>query len=108
MCARRVALGKDIISMDSDIDNAEIERQILFILSLHKGRERRISRWELVEKLFGREAGAVRSNNNPHDRKVREIIEKYRDEYLICSSSAIGGGWMAGETDEVERMAPAG
>lgn len=91
--------------MESNIDNAEIERQVLYVLSLHKGRENRISRWELVERIFGREAAANRGNNNPYDRKIREIIEQHRDEYLICSSSGIGGYWLAADMEDVELIA---
>ena len=91
--------------MESNIDNAEIERQVLYILSLHKGRGNRVSRWELVERIFGREAAADRSNNNPYDRKIREIIAKHRDTYLIVSSSGAGGYWLAADMEDVEAIA---
>ncbi len=86
-------------------DQAEIERQVLYILSLHKGKENRISRWELVEKIFGPQAAANRSNNNPFDRKIREIIASYRDTYLIVSSSGVAGYWLAADMEDVETIA---
>lgn len=86
-------------------DTAEVERQVLYILSLHKGKENRISRWALVERVFGREAAADRGNNNPYDRKLREIIARYREEYLIVSSSGLGGYWLAADMNDVEIIA---
>ncbi len=91
--------------MGLNIDIEEVRRQVLYILSLHKGRGNRISRWELVEKIFGREAAANRGNNNQYDRKIRDIIEEHRDEYMICSSSGIGGYWLAADMEDVELIA---
>lgn len=85
--------------------NREIEQEVRFILSLHKGRDKRISRWELVERVFGREAAANRSNNNPFDRKIREVVAKFRDTDLIVSSSALGGYWLAADMDDIEVIA---
>jgi hypothetical protein len=83
----------------------EIEREVLSILSFHKGKDKRISRWELVERIFGREAAANRSNNNSYDRKIRSMIEKNRDSYLIVSSSGLSGYWLAADLDDVELIA---
>jgi hypothetical protein len=83
----------------------QIEREVRSILSFHKGRENRISRWELVERVFGREAAANRSNNNPYDRKIREAIAKWREIDLIVSSSAIGGYWLAADMNDIETIA---
>jgi len=86
-------------------ERAEIERQVRHILSFHKGRENRISRWELVEKIFGREAAADRSNNNPFDRQIRSAIEKYRDIDFIVSSSGFAGYWLAADMKDIETIA---
>ena len=83
----------------------QIEAEVRHILSFHKGRENRISRWELVEHVFGREAAAVRSNNNSYDRKIRDVIAKYRETDLIVSSSAIGGYWLAADMNDIETIA---
>ncbi len=83
----------------------EIARQVRFILSFHKGRENRISRWELVEKVFGREAAANRGNNNPFDRQIREVVAKYRDTDLIVSSSGTDGYWLAADMNDVDAIA---
>lgn len=83
----------------------EVERQVRYLLTLHKGKENRISRWELVERVFGREAAANRSNNNPFDRQIREAIEKYRVTDLIISSSGADGYWLAATMQDIEELA---
>lgn len=83
----------------------ELERQVRSILSFHKGRENRISRWELVEKIFGREAAADRSNNNPFDRRIRDAISKYRDTDFIVSYSGTDGYWIASDYNDIETIA---
>lgn len=90
---------------NNEISQQEIERQVRFILSMHIGREKAISRWELVERIFGREAAADRGNNNPFDRMIRDIIAKYRVEDLIVSSSNGAGYWLASNQDEINLIA---
>lgn len=85
--------------------NEEVERQVRYILTLHRGKENRISRWQLVEMVFGREAAANRSNNNPFDRRIREVIEKFRDIDLIISSSSADGYWLAASMNDIEEIA---
>lgn len=88
-----------------DKSDEEIEREVRFILSLRKGKENRISRWQLVEQIFGREAAANRGNNNPYDRKIRSSIEKFRDIDLIVSSSGSEGYWLAADMADIETIA---
>ncbi len=93
--------------MDNNLDKSdeEIERQLLSILSFHKGKGQRISRWELVERIFGREAASQRSNNNSFERKIRSLIEKNREDYLIVSSSGADGYWIAADMNDIEIIA---
>ncbi len=84
-----------------DMTQQEIEMQVRYILSKHIGKDNPVSRWELVERIFGREAAANRGNNNPFDRQIREIIEKYRVEDLIVSSSNGAGYWLAANQEEI-------
>lgn len=88
-----------------EMNQEEIERQVRYILSKHIGKTNPVSRWELVERIFGREAAANRGNNNPFDRQIREIIEKYRVEDLIVSSSNGAGYWLAADQSEVNIIA---
>lgn len=84
----------------------EIESEVRHILSFRKGKENKISRWELVERVFGREAAANRSsNNNLYDRKIREAIAKWRDIDLIVSSSGSSGYWLAADMEDIELIA---
>jgi len=83
----------------------QIESEVRHILSFRKGKENRISRWELVERVFGRQAAANRSNNNSYDRKIRDAINKWRDIDLIVSSSGTPGYWLAADMDDIELIA---
>jgi hypothetical protein len=83
----------------------EVEQQVRYILTKHIGKENPVSRWKLVEHIFGREAAANRGNNNPFDRQIREVIEKYRVEDLIVSSSNGAGYWLAADQSEVKIIA---
>ena len=53
------------------LTDEQLETQVRAILLSHKGKANRISRWQLVEMIFGREAAANRSNNNVYDRRIR-------------------------------------
>lgn len=90
---------------NDELKPEEVERQVRYILSKHIGKENPVSRWELVERIFGREAAANRGNNNPFDRQIREIIEKYRVDDLIVSSSNGAGYWLAANMTEIEIIA---
>ncbi len=86
-------------------DKTEIEAEVRHILSFHKGKDNRISRWEIVERVFGREAAANRGNNNPFDRQIRDVVRKYRDTDFICSSSGQAGYWIANGMEDVNEIA---
>ena len=55
--------------------------------------------------MFGRQAAANRSNNNPFDRKIRDVIAKYREVDLIVSSSGSAGYWLATDLNDIEVIA---
>ena len=88
-----------------DITEQQLETQVRAILLSHKGKANRISRWQLVEMIFGREAAANRSNNNTYDRRIRETISKWRDTDLIVSSASQGGYWLAADMADIEEIA---
>jgi hypothetical protein len=91
--------------MENNKDKTEIEAEVRHILSFHKGKDNPVSRWELVERIFGRDAAANRGNNNPFDRQIRQVIEKYRVVDLIVSSSGSAGYWLAEDMDDIETIA---
>lgn len=88
-----------------DKPDEQIEAEVRYILSYRKGKENAISRWQLVERVFGREAAANRGNNNPYDRKIRDVIAKYRDTDLIVSSSGSAGYYLATDMNDIELIA---
>lgn len=88
--------------MENEKSKSEIESEVRYILSLHAGKENAIGRWELVERVFGRDAAANCGNNNPFDREIREVIAKYRDVDFICSSSGQSGYWIARSMEDVQ------
>lgn len=55
--------------------------------------------------MFGRDAAANRTNNNPFDRQIREVISKFRDVDLIISSSGANGYWLAADMNDIEAIA---
>jgi hypothetical protein len=87
------------------LTDEQLETQVRAILLSHKGKANRISRWQLVETIFGRDAAANRSNNNLYDKRIRDAISKWRDHDLIVSSSSVGGYWLAADMDDVEAIA---
>lgn len=91
--------------METNKSREDLEREVRYVLSLHKGEANAISRWALVERVFGREAALNRSNNNPFDRQIREVIEKFRDIDLICSTSSASGYWIAADMKDVLKVA---
>jgi hypothetical protein len=93
------------VAMENTKSQEEVEREVRSILSFHKGKNNPVSRWELVERVFGRQAAANRGNNNPFDRRIREVIAKYRDTDLIVSSSSVAGYWLAADMDDIELIA---
>ena len=87
------------------LTDEQLETQVRIILAEHKGRQNRISRWQLVEIIFGREAAANRSGNNPYDRRIRDAIAKWRDIDLIVSSSGVAGYWLAADMKDIDLIA---
>lgn len=87
------------------ITDEQLEARVRAILLAHKGRQNRINRWKLVEMIFGREAAGNRSNSNTYDRRIREVIKKWRDHDLIVSSSGAAGYWIAADMNDVEIIA---
>ena len=91
--------------MMPQLSDEQLTDRVRAVLALHRGRKNRISRWDLVASIFGMDAAARRSNNNPFDRKIREVISQWRDTDLIVSSSGTGGYWLAADMNDVETIA---
>jgi hypothetical protein len=81
-----------------------LKRRVLHILSGHKGSDNRIARINLVKQAFN-----IFSNDEvteTQDRQVRDAIaELRRARHMICSDSGEGGYFIAGNYEEVLRIA---
>lgn len=59
----------------------------------HNGRDNAIKIADLLTEMFGEETARDRSTANPHNRKLRAMIEEINNQGgLICSSSTDIGG----------------
>lgn len=82
-----------------------LDREVIFHMYQHKGRENRIERWELVRKVFGNEAAptkAEETDGNVYDRQVRDSLERLRrarPSHLICNLGD-GKGYFISQTRE--------
>jgi len=84
----------------------EATQRVRDILRWHRGEENKITRWELVEQVYGPGAVEKKDNNNYYDRSVREIISAYRDVDFIVSTTSDGGGyWLAENLAEADQIA---
>ena len=95
-------MPENILSLTRD----EVVQRVREALRWHRGETKKIARWELVEQVYGHGATLDRTNNNPYDRVVREVISEYRDIDLIVSTTQDGGGyWLAESIKEAEIIA---
>jgi hypothetical protein len=84
----------------------EFDRAVLFILHQHKGLENAIKRWDLVERVFGKDAviEPLRNNNNAYDRQVRDSIERWRSQGQHICNIGDGGYFIANSREEFEKF----
>lgn len=70
------------------------ERLASYIREYHRGEAKAISRADLCAYLFNSTAGDI-SNNNMHDRMLRNMIEELNRDFgaVICSSTKGGYFW---------------
>ena len=82
--------------------NEELDREVLFILLRHQGKENRIDRWNLVERVFGGPVEPVfRNDDNLYDRDIRYAVGRLRAAgHLICDLGDGAGRWMAATEKE--------
>ena len=84
------------------MNNDELDREVLFILLRHQGKENRVDRWELVERVFGEPVEPLlRNDNNLYDRDIRYAVGRLRAAgHLICDLGDGAGRWMAATEKE--------
>src|SRR5688572_27411909 len=85
----------------SEEDKAR-DLKVLHILLTHQGKDHKIGRWELVEKVYGEPVPVDQQNDgNLKDREIRYSVARLRSQgYLICDLGDGTGRWMAANPDE--------
>lgn len=80
----------------------QLDREVLYILQQHQGKENRIDRWDLVERVFGGPVEPVfRNDDNLYDRDIRYAVGRLRAAgHLICDLGDGAGRWMAATEKE--------
>lgn len=79
----------------------ELDREVLFVLKQHRGKNSPVGRWELVSRVFGTSAAAMQNDDNPADRQIRESIARLRRSgLLVCNMGDGRGSYLAETLDE--------
>jgi hypothetical protein len=79
----------------------EDERKVFLLLLRAEGR--RITREELIWKVYGVVVNHESLSNSVEDRKIREIIRRLRQrDYPIVSSSGVSGYTMKASVEEMD------
>ena len=80
-----------------------LDREVLFVVRQHQGKQNAIGRWELVERLFGREACEPRTDDNLADRQIRYSVARLRGRgVLICDMGDGAGRYIASTVEEYQ------
>lgn len=64
--------------MPEKLNDQELDRQVLHLITQHVGKANAIDRWVMVEKLFGAEAVEPQSDDNIWDREIRYSVNRLR------------------------------
>jgi len=81
----------------------QLDREVLYWLKQHRGRQNPMGRWELVERIFGLDAARVRGDDNLADRHVREAVARLRKRgVLICDMGDGQGRYLAATLEEYQ------
>lgn len=81
----------------------QLDREVLYWLKQHRGRQNPMGRWELVTRIFGMEAARVQSDDNPADRQIRESVARLRRSgLLICDMGDGHGRYLAATVEEYQ------
>lgn len=88
--------------MPRKLDNDQIDREVLFILSRCVGKENAIDRWLMVFDVFGERVLPTQQNDdNPLDRAIRYSINRLRKKgHLICDLGDGKGRYIAANEAE--------
>jgi hypothetical protein len=83
----------------------QLDRELLYILNQHIGKEQAIPRWDLVAKIYGPVMLHERNDKNPRDRAIRYSVSRLRAKgHLICDLGNGRGRYMAANESEFWEM----
>jgi len=88
--------------MPRKLDNDQLDREVLFILNQHIGKENAIDRWLMVFDVFGERVLPAQQNDaHPLDRAIRYSINRLRKQsHLICDLGDGNGRYLAANEEE--------
>ena len=80
-----------------------LDREVLFLLKQHTGKQNPIGRWELVARLFCTVVPSEQNDGNYADRQVRDSVERLRKAgVLVCDMADGTGRFLAESLDEYQ------
>jgi len=81
----------------------QLDKEVLVLLRKHQGKENAIGRWDLVAKVYGREACYPQDDSNLADRQIREAVARLRRQgELICDMGDGKGRYLALTLEEYQ------
>lgn len=88
--------------MAKNMTDEKLDELVKYFLSRHVGKENRIERWDLVEKVFGvRVPEFERNDGHSLDRDIRNSVSRLRVQgHLICDLGDGQGRWLAANDAE--------
>jgi hypothetical protein len=83
--------------------DAELDKNVLYFLKQHVGKENAIGRWEIVTKIFGMGACFPESDDNLADRQIRSSVARLRRRgLLVCDMGDGRGRYLASSLAEYD------
>lgn len=93
-------------TFQNQVNADQLDKNVLFVLSQHVGKQNAIPRWEMAEKIFNIQIPRTAQNDdNVQDREIRYAIGRLRGQgYLICDLGDGNGRYLAETETEFWEM----
>lgn len=84
------------------LTDEQLDKNVLFWLEKHIGKDNAIERWQLVELVYGAPVPLpLRNDDHPQDRDIRYSVGRLRSQgHLICDLGDGNGRWIAASEKE--------
>ena len=79
---------------------SQLDREVLFIIRMHKGQDNAIRRWDLCVKVYGEDTVLEQNDRNTYDRTLRRSIERLRRQGYLIANLGSGDGYFLVTTRE--------